>query len=265
MSEHNSIKNLKTLQHVVSDSFEVVSTNGNINHCSFMSGELGISTFQAVTLDSLEFENIALIHLDVEGFEFKVLRGAQNLIDNCHPFVSFEQHLDLDDYEALALFLYRKNYDVYLINEILPGCRYDCRNFLAIPSELDVSIDDINREIGCSALINVLKSDQIAIPTSKRLFTATICGTYMSGKFYSGVQSVEIDLDLHIFCVFDNRFTKMIAIDSNGNWLNGRYILGRINMMSIQSIRSAYYSSQGIISERNKYNFADLKNIYYSE
>ena len=40
---------------------------------TFMNGN---SYFEAVSLDSLNLENIGFIHLDVEGFEYKVLNGS---------------------------------------------------------------------------------------------------------------------------------------------------------------------------------------------
>ncbi len=53
--------------------------------------------FEIVPLDELEFEgNIALIKIDVEGFEFKVLRGAIETIKKHHPIIMCES-LEMDN------------------------------------------------------------------------------------------------------------------------------------------------------------------------
>lgn len=66
--------------------------------------------------------------------EMQVIEGAGNLISKFKPIIAYEQHLELDDISKPKAFLSSKfGYNVYIINEILPGCRLDCRNFLAFP------------------------------------------------------------------------------------------------------------------------------------
>lgn len=46
---------------------------------------------EVITIDSLNIENCDLIHLDVEGFESNVLRGAKETIEKFHPVIILEE------------------------------------------------------------------------------------------------------------------------------------------------------------------------------
>ena len=153
---------MKILQFAISNKEELLSTNDDINHCSFVYGNTGINgntKINAVSLDMLFenkcIENIGYIHLDVEGMEYKIIQGAESIIDKCRPVISFEQHLEIDNYSIIQSHLINKNYIVYLVDEILQGCRHDCRNSFAFPKELydDTIIQKINNHIGRNILI----------------------------------------------------------------------------------------------------------------
>jgi len=47
-------------------------------------------------LDTIELENVDLIKLDVEGYEYEVLQGAQALIEKWRPVIMIEEKLDPD-------------------------------------------------------------------------------------------------------------------------------------------------------------------------
>ena len=158
----NNISNVKTIQYAISNVNELLTTNDNINHCSFVYGNPGLNgnvKTNAVSLDYLyetkAIENIGYIHLDVEGMEYKILQGSSTLIDNCRPIISFEQHLEIDDYGIVLSYLKNKNYTIFLIDEILPGCRHDCRNSFAFPNEIysETLIKNIHNYIGKQILI----------------------------------------------------------------------------------------------------------------
>ena len=158
----NNISNVKTIQYAISNVNELLTTNDNINHCSFVYGNPGLNgnvKTNAVSLDYLyetkAIENIGYIHLDVEGMEYKILQGSSTLIDNCRPIISFEQHLEIDDYGIILSYLKNKNYTIFLIDEILPGCRHDCRNSFAFPNEIysETLIKNIHNYIGKQILI----------------------------------------------------------------------------------------------------------------
>jgi hypothetical protein len=57
--------------------------------------------------------------------------------------------------ELILSHLRNKNYTVFLIDEILPGCRHDCRNSFAFPNEIynDTLIQNIHNYIGKPILI----------------------------------------------------------------------------------------------------------------
>jgi FkbM family methyltransferase len=163
--ELNKITNVKVIQTAISDKNEILSTTGNIQHCSFVYDNTAssIKTFvEAVSLDYLfetkRIENIGYIHLDVEGMEYAILRGSSTIIDRCRPVLTFEQHLEIDDYSKILAYLTEKNYKVFLINEVLPGCRHDCRNSLAFPNEMynedtENILQDIHDTVGKNVLI----------------------------------------------------------------------------------------------------------------
>lgn len=56
------------------------------------------ATIQLTTLDSYNFDNVALIKIDVEGMEREVLQGSVNTISRCKPAIIFEAW-DTDSYK----------------------------------------------------------------------------------------------------------------------------------------------------------------------
>ena len=70
----------------------------------------GQNKINAVSLDYLYqtkiIENIGYIHLDVEGMEYKIIEGSSKLINEYRPLISFEQHLELDDYNVILSYLH---------------------------------------------------------------------------------------------------------------------------------------------------------------
>ena len=159
----NDIKNVQCIQGCISDKNELLSTNDSLDHCSFVYGNTGVrgrSKVRAVTLDFLfnnnYIENIGYIHLDVEGMEYKVLLGSKTLINSFKPIISFEQHLDMDNYNLVLKYLLDNDYVVYLIDEILPGCRPSCRNSLAFHKSIfdEKIIENINKHIGRDVMIH---------------------------------------------------------------------------------------------------------------
>ena len=87
----NLINNCYPIQHVISSKEEIVSTNYGLNHCPFNSNAIGKHKLNATTLDILHekniIENIGFIHLDAEGFEFKIFNGSTNIINRLIIFV----------------------------------------------------------------------------------------------------------------------------------------------------------------------------------
>jgi hypothetical protein len=72
-----------------------------------------------------------MLHVDVEGNELNVLKGAINIIQNDKPVITFEQHISQEDVNEVFNYLKNFDYKIFMINEVLPFCDKDCRNFIA--------------------------------------------------------------------------------------------------------------------------------------
>ena len=160
----NNIKNIRVIQKAISDKREVLSTNEDLTHCSFVSDDNSLTKqnqVKAWPLDDLynagEIADVAYIHLDVEGMENRVVAGAEKLINTYKPIIAFEQHLEQDPFIELSEHIAAKGYTVYLINEVLPGCRPDCRNFIAFPkTRFDSKIAEVlNAHLGQDVLEHI--------------------------------------------------------------------------------------------------------------
>jgi len=157
----NEITNVKTLQYAITNKAELLTTDDDLGHCSFVYRNPmlnGRNKVEGVSLDYLYasnmIDNIGYIHLDVEGMEYKVVEGSENIINTFRPIITFEQHLEIDNYDMIVSLFKKHNYIVFLINEILPNCRHDCRNSIAFPAEIynDNLIHDIHNYIGRNLL-----------------------------------------------------------------------------------------------------------------
>ena len=86
--------------------------------------------------------------------EFKVILGADLIIKKFRPIVTFEQHIEIEDYMKIVQHFKNNDYNVYIIDEILPGCRHDCRNLIAIPKEIldPIFIDNIHKYLNNNCL-----------------------------------------------------------------------------------------------------------------
>jgi FkbM family methyltransferase len=142
LSELNGLTNVHVYELGLSDKEEVLSTDGGLEHCSFTPGDNNKSKkIKAIALDSLfltkEISNVSFIHMDVEGMEWHVIRGAERLLTAERPIVTYEIHLTTDKYiDEIKMFFKGLGYKVFIINEELPGCFEDCRNCIAFPNEI---------------------------------------------------------------------------------------------------------------------------------
>lgn len=261
MAEYNDIFNIKTINKAISNKNEIISTNGNIDHCSFSKNINKNLKLNAVSLDYLHnaniIENIACIHLDVEGFEFSVIKGSEKIINKYNPIITFEQHINVDDYMGLSRYIYKWGYNIYLINEILPGCYPDCRNFIAFPKTLNIDINDIHKKIGSNCILSILNHKNIKFNS---IFKATLFGKFMDKNEYNDIRSVQFG-EKHIFAIIHKNYTKMVIIDNKMNWLEGKYILGVINISCKYSIINAYLSSVHSVNQ-NAYNIKNIQKIF---
>ncbi len=148
----NGVTNINWVEAVCAEkSGMVLDFEGTLDHTAFNETEaqsatsLISRTLDDVVMDS-DAQSISLIHVDVEGFEAKVLQGAKDIIARDKPVILFEQHISADDATSLVTWLKGHGYAVYMINEVLPGCEHDCRNLIAfdasrqMPKELAVDL-----------------------------------------------------------------------------------------------------------------------------
>ncbi|XUU61607.1 FkbM family methyltransferase [Erythrobacter sp. HA6-11] len=137
LAERNNVTNIEWVQAICSDEAgKTVYLDGDINHAEFdAEAGSGSQPFATTTLDEVvgtsNSGSIGLMHVDVEGFEEPVIKGAREIIEQSRPVVIFEQHISSEAPWPIAAFLEDFGYKTYMINEVLPWCRLDCRNFMA--------------------------------------------------------------------------------------------------------------------------------------
>lgn len=162
----NNIHNIYIIPTAIGDENRELITNFSIDHCSFIWNNQDSSTNQTTykvnsyTLDFLfeknEINNVDLIHLDVEGMELKVLYGADKLINKNMPIIIFEQHLNTDNISEIYNLLTKKNYKIFMINEVSPITLPDCRNFIAFSERFYNNKNNIITDINSNIEQNIL-------------------------------------------------------------------------------------------------------------
>jgi FkbM family methyltransferase len=152
----NSVTNLQWIRAICSDraglSMQLI---GDLEHGRFKPANSKSSSrsFYSTTLDKIltpeRWSHVGLIHVDVEGMELEVLTGAKEIITRSTPIILFEHHISTYDLAPVCQFLSHFRYTIYMINEILPGCNPDCRNFIASVNrgKLESIIDTWDEEL----------------------------------------------------------------------------------------------------------------------
>ena len=88
------------------------------------------------------------------------------------------------------------------------------------------------------------------------LYTATIYGNWISNKIIKNVKSVDYN-GIHIFCINNDNYTKMVVIDIDKKWLCGKYLKYETNILCRQSIINAYLEAKDLVSKDN-YNIKEI-------
>ena len=149
----NNVSNIKLVNAVCADKSGItLSFDGSIDHTVFKSVEKSSNSVISNTLDQIamdKIKSIGLMHIDVEGFEMKVLQGAIKIIEQSKPVIVFEQLISKNNTGVIFEFLREYEYDIYMINEVIPGCDLDCRNFIAFDSNRELpKIENVNQKNG---------------------------------------------------------------------------------------------------------------------
>lgn len=175
--ERNKLDNLEIFDCLVSNfsgtSFFSVPEGNNSGSGYILNStkESQTQEFKVVSLDEqLNDEEISLISVDVEGFEFDVLRGGEKLIKKYAPVLILEvnqKYLEkrgkvklLDFYNYLHLL----NYDCYYIERLgitkvdihLFKPRYN-KNWICVPKESGRFVERLNKSIFYNAFKPVFK------------------------------------------------------------------------------------------------------------
>jgi FkbM family methyltransferase len=69
----------------------MIITEGNTGHSHLDPTKMGTGDVQVVRLDNLNMLDIDYIKIDCEGYEYRVLQGAEQTIKRCRPVVVVEQ------------------------------------------------------------------------------------------------------------------------------------------------------------------------------
>lgn len=180
----NNIKNIITYQLGLSDKKEIIYTNGIIEHCVFQ-GNNNVNSYNpphriphgnlnqnkgridATTIDNLynekKIENLSLIHLDIEGFEYPVLISSKETIKQEKPLIIWENHIDIInnktnnlEFKECCMLLKKLNYSTYIINEVSGG-NPACRNFISVyndkKADFEIAIKDIINKKGIKQIL----------------------------------------------------------------------------------------------------------------
>jgi FkbM family methyltransferase len=103
---------------------------GNAAALTYEIAEDGGGDVQAVALDELALESVALIKVDTQGADLRVLRGAEDTIRRCRPTVLFEWERELGAQHGAAIedchaFFAALDYDVAVLQVTSPGRQAD--------------------------------------------------------------------------------------------------------------------------------------------
>ena len=69
----------------------MIITEGNSGHSHLNPKSLGTGDVQVVKLDNLNMEDVDYIKIDCEGYEYRVLQGAEQTVKRCRPIMVIEQ------------------------------------------------------------------------------------------------------------------------------------------------------------------------------
>jgi len=142
----NGLRNIKAINSGLGEIAGWLYPLYNVDHTPFAETPLTpLSEKNKVACNSLDglraagtISSLGFIHLDVEGMELSVIRGAQQVLREDMPVLTFEAHLSIDPTEETFGILRKLDYRIFMINEVTPGGRPDCVNFMALPNDANL-------------------------------------------------------------------------------------------------------------------------------
>ena len=69
----------------------MIITEDNSGHSHLDPATMGTGNVPVVRLDTLNFHDVSYIKIDCEGYEYRILQGAEQTIRRCRPVVVIEQ------------------------------------------------------------------------------------------------------------------------------------------------------------------------------
>jgi FkbM family methyltransferase len=69
----------------------MIITEDNSGHSHLDPATMGTGNVKVVRLDTLNFDDVSYIKIDCEGYEYRILQGAEQTIRRCRPVVVIEQ------------------------------------------------------------------------------------------------------------------------------------------------------------------------------
>ena len=69
----------------------MIITEDNSGHSHLDPATMGTGNVQVVRLDTLNFHDVSYIKIDCEGYEYRILQGAEQTIRRCRPVIVIEQ------------------------------------------------------------------------------------------------------------------------------------------------------------------------------
>ena len=69
----------------------MIITKDNSGHSHLDPATMGTGNVQVVRLDTLNFHDVSYIKIDCEGYEYRILQGAEQTICRCRPVIVIEQ------------------------------------------------------------------------------------------------------------------------------------------------------------------------------
>lgn len=154
----NNIKNLKTFCCAISDTcdqkYSYAGDDDEMYHIelsNYKKEKINKFIFSETT-DNLvvknNIKNVGLIHVDAEGFDYKILKGSKKTIKKNLPLLIMEVFLKTDNFKKIISFLKDNKYKAFLINEKSGNDNF-VRNVLAVPKFIDYQkkIKNINKTL----------------------------------------------------------------------------------------------------------------------